>query len=432
MVTDMHSETQSRTAVQTSEVLDHETDQETRQRLEQWQAMAQNLQVSGFTQMPNAVRRDPTLSTSAKLVYEHLLGYMWNKEWCWPGQQRIAAELGISRRTVIRACNELYERGYIEVWRRGLGRTNVYFVNPLSFVAATPGALTHINLQRPADRPLATDSELSPLYNTAYYANDPLTPSVCQNVTSGNDNLAQPEAPECHSMQTKEKQHKEKERDSKFSTHHKEGVLEGTQPSAGTGHPSEENQERRTEGRKQQQQATRPTTKPNHQPNHQDQAAAARAGAISRAEAEREQSSQAAAISATTGIPAEHLKELGIAPEPRRRHTPDFIASIMHDYTRDLGDTKRSAKSNGTRAAKIYYLLYDYCDGFAEQAQEYFTQLLAEAKQTALGLTNIQHRNGDRFNRIPAFFACLENRLGLTSEEREYLRSDAPLLYPEQ
>src|SRR5690348_5158965 len=58
---------------------DHETEEETRRRLDEWRYMAANLQGS-FTQMPDAVRKDSTLSTSAKMVYEHLLGYMWQQE----------------------------------------------------------------------------------------------------------------------------------------------------------------------------------------------------------------------------------------------------------------------------------------------------------------------------------------------------------------
>ena len=48
-------------------------------------------------------------------------------------QATIAQATGYSRRSVIRALQELYERGYIERWRRGLGDTNVYYINPLSF-----------------------------------------------------------------------------------------------------------------------------------------------------------------------------------------------------------------------------------------------------------------------------------------------------------
>ena len=114
---------------------------------------------------------------------------MWQKEWCWPSQKRMAAELGISRRTIIRACQELYERGYIDKWRRGLGRTNVYFVNPLSFAATTSRrTLTTMSLRLPHDRVLVPGSALADLYSTTFYANDAAPFSVpieeCQSDTS--------------------------------------------------------------------------------------------------------------------------------------------------------------------------------------------------------------------------------------------------------
>ena len=96
-------------------------------------ALAKNW-TGGFCQMPDAVRNDRTLSHKARTVYEQLLAHMWfSTDRCYPSQQTLADETGYSRRTVIRACKELYERGYIEKWRRGQGHSNYYFINPLTF-----------------------------------------------------------------------------------------------------------------------------------------------------------------------------------------------------------------------------------------------------------------------------------------------------------
>ena len=186
---------------------DHEGEEEMRRRLDAWRCLAANL-TGGFTQMPDAVRTDRRLGTSAKVVYEHLLGYMWQKEWCWPGQKRMAAELGISRRTIIRACQELYERGYIDKWRRGQGLTNFYFVNPLSFVATTTGrSLTTMSLRLPGDRVLVPGAALADLYSTTFYANDAalfsVPPKECQSGTSRSDTMAQLNVPKSHSKYTK-------------------------------------------------------------------------------------------------------------------------------------------------------------------------------------------------------------------------------------
>ena len=43
-----------------------------------------------------------------------------------PGQERMAAETGMSRPTITRAIHELQSDGWLEVRRRGLGLTNIY------------------------------------------------------------------------------------------------------------------------------------------------------------------------------------------------------------------------------------------------------------------------------------------------------------------
>src|SRR5690242_4282709 len=78
----------------------------------------------GFTQVPNCVIRDKTLSSNAKLVYAQLLSYAWHNDYVFPGQDTMAEELGISRPTVNKAIAELEAEGYLEVRRRGQGLTN--------------------------------------------------------------------------------------------------------------------------------------------------------------------------------------------------------------------------------------------------------------------------------------------------------------------
>ena len=80
----------------------------------------------GFTQVPNFILTEPNLSVGAKLTYAMLLRYAWQNDYCFPGQERLAIDIGAGKRTVIRFMAELEKAGYIAVTRRGLGQTNLY------------------------------------------------------------------------------------------------------------------------------------------------------------------------------------------------------------------------------------------------------------------------------------------------------------------
>lgn len=82
----------------------------------------------GFTQIPRYILRDKKLSFGARLTYAVLLSYAWQEDSCFPGQDKIAADLGVSRRMVTPYLNELRERKFISWERRGLGKTNIYYI----------------------------------------------------------------------------------------------------------------------------------------------------------------------------------------------------------------------------------------------------------------------------------------------------------------
>lgn len=82
----------------------------------------------GFTQIPNCVLNNKSVSLSAKVIYAKLLSYAWNNQSVYPGQETMAIEIGAGKRTVIRAVAELQKVGYLEVRRRGQGLTNVYIL----------------------------------------------------------------------------------------------------------------------------------------------------------------------------------------------------------------------------------------------------------------------------------------------------------------
>src|SRR5438093_149830 len=74
-----------------------------------------------FTQIPNTILRRPDLSPGAKLTYVMLLSYAWQTDRCFPGQARLARDMGSGERSVIRYLKELKEAGLLGVERRGLG-----------------------------------------------------------------------------------------------------------------------------------------------------------------------------------------------------------------------------------------------------------------------------------------------------------------------
>lgn len=86
----------------------------------------------GYVCLPRVVLFNPGLSDGAKLLYAALRGYAWQTEDCWPGQDRLADELGVSGRTVRARMTELVDAGLIDVERRGLNRTNRYLLTRLS------------------------------------------------------------------------------------------------------------------------------------------------------------------------------------------------------------------------------------------------------------------------------------------------------------
>ena len=80
----------------------------------------------GFTQVPNFILVSKALSIGGKLAYAMLLKYAWSDNACFPGQQRLADDMGSGERSVRTYLKELEDGGFLEVTQRGLGKTNVY------------------------------------------------------------------------------------------------------------------------------------------------------------------------------------------------------------------------------------------------------------------------------------------------------------------
>ena len=80
----------------------------------------------GFTQVPNHILRAKKLSAGAKLTYAMLLSYAWQNDFCFPGQEQLAEDMGAGKRSVVRHIDELDRYGIITVKRQGLGKPNIY------------------------------------------------------------------------------------------------------------------------------------------------------------------------------------------------------------------------------------------------------------------------------------------------------------------
>jgi Helix-turn-helix domain len=80
----------------------------------------------GFTQVPNFVLTKKEISVGAKLAYAMLLKYAWNNDACFPGQVKLAEDMGAGERSVRTYLKELEAAGLLEIKQRGLGKTNLY------------------------------------------------------------------------------------------------------------------------------------------------------------------------------------------------------------------------------------------------------------------------------------------------------------------
>lgn len=84
------------------------------------------LSAKGFTQVPNHILESENLSPGAKLTYAMLLKYAWQHDFCFPGQDRLAKDMGVSRRSVNTYIQEMEKKKFITIKRQGQGKPNIY------------------------------------------------------------------------------------------------------------------------------------------------------------------------------------------------------------------------------------------------------------------------------------------------------------------
>ena len=84
---------------------------------------------NGFTQVPNFILKNPEISVGAKVAYAMFLSYAWHNDHCFPGQDRLAEDMGLTRVRVTQLIAELEQAGLISIQRRGQGKTNLYTIH---------------------------------------------------------------------------------------------------------------------------------------------------------------------------------------------------------------------------------------------------------------------------------------------------------------
>lgn len=79
----------------------------------------------GFTQIPNGLLYAAHVSLGARMTLICLMQFAWKGD-PFPGQEKLGTMLGVTDRTIREYLSELKDKGYIKVYRRGRGKTNVY------------------------------------------------------------------------------------------------------------------------------------------------------------------------------------------------------------------------------------------------------------------------------------------------------------------
>jgi len=79
--------------------------------------------------LPNFLLKSRKLSAGDKMAFAMLLSYAWQNDYCFPGQARLAEDMGLDERSVRRHLKSLEANELLTIKRRGLGKTNIYELN---------------------------------------------------------------------------------------------------------------------------------------------------------------------------------------------------------------------------------------------------------------------------------------------------------------
>jgi hypothetical protein len=113
-----------------------------------------------FVQTPVSLVRCRSLTPVAKVTYDVLLSYRDSTGYAYPGQARLAAEVGVSEPTLRRALRLLVSASLVEPTRRGQGLTNCYLVHRSPLRPAEGKKRSVQNLHPVHSKPNKTSGEL--------------------------------------------------------------------------------------------------------------------------------------------------------------------------------------------------------------------------------------------------------------------------------
>ena len=80
----------------------------------------------GFTAVPNFILKNKNLTVGEKMTFAMFLSYTWHNNSCFPGQDKLAEDIGVTRRSINTFVKGLEKKGFLTIQRRGLGKTNIY------------------------------------------------------------------------------------------------------------------------------------------------------------------------------------------------------------------------------------------------------------------------------------------------------------------
>jgi biotin operon repressor len=83
----------------------------------------------GYTQVPNFLLRMKEITSGDKMTFAMILSYKWQNDSCFPGQAKLADDMGVDERTVRRHIQSLQAAGLLVIQQRGQGKTNIYELN---------------------------------------------------------------------------------------------------------------------------------------------------------------------------------------------------------------------------------------------------------------------------------------------------------------